>query len=243
MPVFTAMSYLVIKMLQLNSMTPFQRKLLDITATVILSAALLWGFWSFFQGQAVYDLFSNDYTKFQEYLNGIGAWSWVVYVWLVMLEVLIAFIPGWFVYPVGGAIFGLWPTIILVTIGNLIGASVSFWIGRKWGTQLLHKFIAEKTTRQFDSYMDRHGILAVFLLKVNPVTSLDILNYVAGASPIKFWKFTIANILGILPMIIFSAVLGEETFRIAPQILGVLALLAAIYIIWFFVTLPAKFRK
>ncbi len=231
---------------KINSMTERQRRVLDVTITLLLTSALVWGFWSFFQGEAVFNLFSNDAAKFRDYLVNLGAWASFTYIWLVILEVLIAFIPGWFVYPVGAAIFGFTQTIFLVMIANYIAASVSFWIGRRWGKPLLEKFISHNSINKFDGYMEKNGTWAIFFLKINPVTSFDIWNYIAGASKISYWKFTIANLLGILPLVVFSAALGEQGFEVAPQILGVLLLLTVLYVVWYFVNLPRKisdFRK
>jgi uncharacterized membrane protein YdjX (TVP38/TMEM64 family) len=225
---------------KIKLMTERQRRILDVFITLVLTAALAWAFWSFFQGDAVFNLFSNDASKFRDYLAGAGTWAAFAYVWLVILEVLIAFIPGWFVYPVGAAIFGFVETIFLVMLANFIAASISFWIGRRWGKPLLEKFIAQKYLTQFDAYMERNGTWAIFILKINPITSFDIWNYLAGASKIGYWKFTIANLLGILPLVVFSAALGEQGFEVAPQILGVLLLLTALYVVWYFVNLPRK---
>lgn len=230
-------------MLQLMYMDSKHRKLIDIAITIVVTVAIVWAFWSFFQGQAVFDLFSNDAERFREYLVGLGPAAEVAYIWLVMLEVLIAFIPGWFVYPVGSAVFGFATTIFLVMTANFLGGSLSFWIGRRWGKPLLQRFIAPNYISKFDAYMERNGTWAIFFLKINPITSLDIFNYLAGATPIKFWKFTLANMLGILPLVIFSAALGEQSYEVAPQILGVLLLLAIVYVVWFFVNLPGRIKK
>jgi uncharacterized membrane protein YdjX (TVP38/TMEM64 family) len=225
-------------------MTTSQRRLLDIVVTILASGLILWGFWSFFQGQVVFDLISNDAVQFRDYLlNSAGPLAAVVFTALVALEVIIAFIPGWFVYPVGGVIFGVGNSILLILLGNFIAASICFWIGRKWGQLLLGKFIAKKYLDQFNEYMSRRGSWAVFLLKVNPITSLDIWNYVAGASPLSFWKFSMANILGILPLTVFSAVVGEQGYKIAPQALGALVLVTIIYFIWLIVNIPHKMKS
>lgn len=229
--------------LKMKALTSKQRKLLDVLITLVLTSLLVWAFWSFFQGQVVFDLFANDATRFRNYLSSIGPAASGVYLLLVLLEVLVAFIPGWFVYPVGAAIFGFTNTILLVTFGNLFAASLSFWIGRRWGKPLLERFIAKQHMEKFDLYMERNGMWAVFFLKLNPITSLDIWNYVAGASNINFWKFTIANILGILPLIVFSAALGEEGYNLAPQLLGLLLLFTILYVVWFFVNLPTTIKN
>lgn len=211
---------------------------MDILATLILGLSLAWAFWSFFSGEVIFDLIFNDPQGFKNYLLGLGPWSVVTYVAAVMLEVLIAFIPGWFVYPVGGAIFGLGKTIALVLLGNFLAASISFWIGRKWGLPLLNKFIAGRHIQKFNDFMEHHGTLAIFLLKLNPITSFDLWNYLAGASPISFWKFTLANLAGITPLVVASTFLGEEGFRLAPQALAFIFLATLLYLVWLLVSWP-----
>jgi uncharacterized membrane protein YdjX (TVP38/TMEM64 family) len=224
-------------------MTERQRRILDVAITLMLTTALAWGVWSFFKGEIVFDLYANDTTQFRDYLVGLGAWAWFTYVWLIVLEVLIAFIPGWFVYPIGAALFGFMQAVALIMMANFIGASMSFWIGRRWGKPLVQKFVSRKYLVLFDKYMERNGTWAIFLLKVNPVTSFDFWNYVAGASNIGFWRFTIANMLGIFPLVLFFAAVGEQTFELAPQILGILILLTALYVVWYFVSLPRKISE
>ena len=119
---------------------------------------------------------------------------------------------------------------------------MSFGMGRKGGQPLLRKCIAGRQIRKFESYMQRHGVFSVIILKLNPLTSLDIWNYLAGASAISFMEFTIANMIGITPLIAISSMLGEGTYTLAPQILGILILLSILYAVWFLVTLPKKIK-
>lgn len=224
-------------------MTEQQRRILDISIISVLGVVLLWVFYSLFQGQVIVDLAVNNSENFQNYLLNLGVWSEVAFVGSVVLEVLFAFIPGYVIYPVGAAIFGFEKTVLLILFGNLLGASVSFWIGQRWGQPLIRKFISAKHIKKFEDYMQRHGSLSIFFLKLNPLTSLDIWNYLAGTSSMPFWKFTIANMVGITPLVIISAMLGQEAFIIAPQILGVLVLLTFVYVIWFLLNLPRKIAR
>jgi len=194
-------------------------------------------------GQAVFDLVVNNPQNLQNYLTQLGSWAEIVYVAIIVTELLIAFIPGWFVYPVGGAIFGLWSGFWLVLIGNFVGASIGFWIGRKFGTPLLRKFISKDYIQRFELFMQAHGSKSVFFLKINPITSFDIINYLAGASPISFWRFTFANLLGITPLLLASAFLGKEILAAVPHLLVVMLGLTLLYILWFVVHLPSKISK
>lgn len=223
-------------------MMPY-KKILDLTLGSILVILLLWVLFSLFQGNVLVDLLISNPQGFKDYIISLGVWSEIAYVGSVMLEVLIAFIPGWFIYPVGGAIFGFYQTLWLVLLGNFLAASISFWIGRKWGQPLLKKFIAPKYTAFFEQYMQTHGSISIFLLKLNPMTSFDLWNYIAGASRISYIKFSVANLLGILPLVVLSTFFGEEIYTVAPQILAVLFVLTIVYVAWFLVNLPKKISK
>jgi uncharacterized membrane protein YdjX (TVP38/TMEM64 family) len=220
-----------------------QRKILDGALTAVLGVVIVWVFFSLFEGKLITDLVINDSENFKRYLVDMGVWSRLAYIGSVMLEVLIAFIPGWIIYPVGAAVFGFNQTVLLVMAGNFFGASISYWIGQRWGKPLLRKFIAAKYIARFDEYMEKRGSLSIFLLKLNPVTSFDLWNYLAGASPMPYWKFTAANLLGIFPLVLISTFLGEETFTLAPQVLGVLVLITILYAAWFILNLPRKIRR
>ena len=224
-------------------MSPKIAKTLDILAALIVIVVLVWAAFSFINGQAVFDLILNNPERFSDYFREAGPWAEILFVAVVITELLIAFIPGWFVYPVGGALFGLWPAFGLVVLGNLIGASIGFWIGRKFGTPLLRKFISKEYIERFDLFVQAHGTKSIFFLKINPITSFDIFNYLAGASPIKFWKFTVANLMGITPLILAAALLGDELLAAAPQLLGAMILLTLLYILWFIINIPRRISR
>ena len=193
----------------------------------------VWAALSFFEGHTVKSLVYGDAENFKQSLLNLGPWAWIGFAVLVVMEVLISIIPGWIVYPVGAGLFGFPATVLLVLIGNFLGGSLCFWIGKKWGLNLLRKFIPEEKITKWEAYMEKRGALSLFFLKLNPLTSLDIWNYLAGASPLKFWKFTLANLLGIFPLVVASAYLGKESLELAPWMMVVFGLIAVFYITWF----------
>src|SRR3989338_6724937 len=113
-------------------MSPTWRKVLDITVASILTVLLLWLLFSLFEGRVLADLLINNPQGLHDYIVSLGVWARAAYVATIVLEVLIAFIPGWVVYPVGAAVFGFEETFWLVMLGNFLGASLSFWIGERW---------------------------------------------------------------------------------------------------------------
>lgn len=214
-----------------------RRRTIDLLAALVLTLLLAWAVFSFLGRHTVFGLFSNDSASIREALGGIGPWASFTFMWLVVLEVLVAFIPGWVIYPIGAAAFGFWPALGLILFGNVIGSSISFWIGRRWGLGFLKRFIGEKRVAQFGEYMHRHGAWSVFLLKLNPLTSFDIWNYLAGISPMAYDRFILSNLLGILPLTALAVAAGEGGYRLAPWMVLIFGMLTVVYAVWFFVKL------
>ncbi|MGE5392513.1 MAG: TVP38/TMEM64 family protein [Candidatus Saccharibacteria bacterium] len=216
-----------------------RQKIIDIILTLALTLLLVWAVLSFTGKHLVFELLRNDEGTIRDYLQDIGVWAAFAFITLVVLEVLIAFIPGWVVYPIGAALFGFWTGLGLILVGNFVGASISFWIGRRYGVPFLERFISARYIRHWEEFMKRHGSWSIFLLKINPLTSFDIWNYMAGVSPLSYGKFTVSNMLGILPLIALSVAAGEKGFKLAPWMIYVFGILTVAYVLGFLLKLSA----
>ena len=53
----------------------------------------------------------------------------------------------------------------------------------------------------------------VFVSRLVPFMSFDLMSYAAGLSAIKFWRFALATLLGLLPVSFALAYLGDETIK------------------------------
>jgi uncharacterized membrane protein YdjX (TVP38/TMEM64 family) len=53
--------------------------------------------------------------------------------------------------------------------------------------------------RRLDPYLEEHGTLAVFVLRLIPLVSFDAVSYAVGLSGLSFWKFLLATALGMIP--------------------------------------------
>src|SRR3954451_13974535 len=71
----------------------------------------------------------------QRYVMHLGAWSAICYP-LLYACCNILLIPGGFLSMGGGFFFGLWWGFLIILVGNVTGAEMSFyisrWIGRRW---------------------------------------------------------------------------------------------------------------
>ena len=77
----------------------------------------------------------------------------------------------------------------------------------------------------------RHGVLSITLLRVNPLTSSDIVSYAAGLTPISTSAVMIGTLFGMAPLCYIQAYLSMEVFTVFPWLIWPLIVGCVIYAI------------
>jgi uncharacterized membrane protein YdjX (TVP38/TMEM64 family) len=148
-----------------------------------------------------------------------------VYTLVVVMEVVVAPIPGALLYAPGGAIFGGFAGGTLSLVGNVIGAAICCVLGSMIGERLIG---AQAKTSQFGRYRERladRGLWVVLLLRINPLTSSDLVSYAAGVAGVSPWKVAAGTLIGLAPLCYLQAYFAEQIFTLIP---GPLLILAAV---------------
>ncbi|MBA2241473.1 MAG: TVP38/TMEM64 family protein, partial [Chthoniobacterales bacterium] len=109
-------------------MLPARRAVFIQFGGLLIVAGFLYGLSRFFP---VADLLA----EVQEHVMRWGAWSAICYPLLyACCNVLL--LPGGFLSVGGGFFFGLWWGFLIILVGNVAGAALSFyisrWIGKRW---------------------------------------------------------------------------------------------------------------
>ena len=81
---------------------------------------------------------------------------------------------------------------------------------------------------------------AGFLLRVNPLTSSDIVSYMAGAVGVPVWRVALGTFIGMAPLCYAQAYLAEQIFEILPGAVYVLVAAGLIYVAALVVWLTRK---
>jgi len=147
-----------------------------------------------------------------EYLQSFWPWTPVIAIVFLTLETVIAPLPAWPVLGANALIFGLWGGIAVSWAGAMLGAVICFWISRSFGRRWLERKLRQKYLHQIDEFSSRKGFWILLLARVIPVTSLDVLSYLAGLSRIPFWHFLAATGLGFLPGVTLYTLFAHDLF-------------------------------
>jgi len=219
-----------------------------LIAIILLFCVMGWLAWSFTDGGIIADLVNPDLssqeklTAVQDFFNAWGPLAPVVYVLVVVVEVVVAPIPGTLLYLPGGVIFGGFWGGLLSLIGNVIGAGVSCTLMRSLaGRKATQTFFGKQALEKYRLTIEKHGTAIIALLRVNPLTSSDIVSYAAGLTPIRIWKVMVGTCLGMAPLCFLQSYLSQELFSTLPWLIWPMILLCIAYAVGA-ITVLAKLR-
>ncbi|HEY4282416.1 MAG TPA: TVP38/TMEM64 family protein [Chthoniobacterales bacterium] len=150
-----------------------------------------------------------DYLAWvQQKVMHLGVWSAVWYPLLyACCNVLL--LPGGLLSVGGGFFFGLWWGFLIVLIGNVVGAAISFFIGRTVGRNCLKRGVLRNTT--FDALepaVEREGWKIILLSQLHPLFPTSLLNYLYGLTTIRFRTCILWVAVGQAPGLFLYTYLG-----------------------------------
>lgn len=164
----------------------------------------------------------------QLYFRGFGIAAPVAYVLFVTIEVVAAPIPGLLLYAPGGLIFGAIPGGLLALLGNVIGAGLSCLLARRLGGRFVGGLDSEGRLADLQRRLSRHGFWVILLLRLNPLTSSDLVSWAAGLSRIPLLTVMSATALGMAPLCLLQSWLSDSLFRVWPGLIGPLLILTLV---------------
>ncbi len=197
-------------------------RLLVVSMLLILATLAAWS-WS--TDGMVYqltrtDVGASDQTEaLKSCFAGFGAWAPFVYAVLVTIEVVVAPLPGLMLYAPGGILFGPLIGGGMALAGNIIGAGIACGLTRSLGSHWLNRFFSAEQLNHVQSVIDRRGTWLIFLLRINPLTSSDIVSYAAGLTRIPIWKVMLSTGAAMTPLCFGQAWLAEGLLDAFPQLI------------------------
>jgi uncharacterized membrane protein YdjX (TVP38/TMEM64 family) len=195
-------------------------------AALILVAAvgvLGWRFWPLMSGaqSAILDV--------ENMIRSWGAWGVAGSIGLMIAHSFLPF-PSEIVALANGMLYGpLWGAVI-TWIGAMLGASAAFAAGRILGQPVLRRLLSPRGQAGLARWSRKHGGLALLVARLIPVIAFNLVNYAAALTEISWWTFLWATGLGILPLTIVLAVLGDNVLDMPPW--GWALLLGAVAATW-----------
>lgn len=168
----------------------------------------------------VYLLF--DPAEVKVWIEASGAFGPLVLIFIKAFSVVFAPVSGAPVYPLAGAFFGFGPGWLYIIIGDFIGFTSAFVIGRFFGRKVVDKILSSKEEGLLSKIIGHistargffHACLTCFALP-------EVLAYGAGLSRLPYWKFILilwpASTVGAAALVYVGSFVGatRDSFALA----------------------------
>ncbi len=181
--------------MQPKSDKKFQGKII----LVLLIAALAGLFFTFdLQQYLSFAYLKSSQAAFQAYYAEHQLLTIVGYVLMYILMTALS-LPGATILTLaGGALFGLWIGLLLISFASTIGATLAFLSSRFLFKESMQSRFGERLTA-INQGVEQDGAFYLFTLRLVPVFPFFIINLVMGLTPIRIGVFYLVSQLGMLP--------------------------------------------
>jgi uncharacterized membrane protein YdjX (TVP38/TMEM64 family) len=150
-----------------------------------------------------------DGEALQARVGRLGILGPFAVVGLIALAIVFTPVPSAPIALAAGALYGhLWGTLYVVG-GAEIGALLAFFIARLVGYEVLQRWFGDQlSVGLLGSQNALTGI--VFVSRLLPFISFDLVSYAAGLTSLTVWRFALATLAGIVPASFLLAHFGDE---------------------------------
>lgn len=153
--------------------------------------------------------FFIDIEYVKENIQTAGPLAPIVYMLIKSLTVIFAPLSGSALYILSVPVFGFWYGLLYSFLGDLLGAIVTFYIGRIFGRPVVQYFAGKKNMIYIEKSLDLVSTIKGFIIfRLGTFTMPEIGSYAAGLSNIKFIPFIIIHMAIDLAPIITMTSLG-----------------------------------
>lgn len=216
-------------------MTQKQKKVISIIA--ICMVVLFAGVITWFIGRPLV-AFAEDPAAFRAWVDASGLLGRVLFVGMVVLQVVVAFIPGEPIELAAGYAFGFVEGSLLTLTGFLLGSWLVFTLVRRFGVKLVEVFFSENKLQQIRFLQNpKKTKIITFLLMLIPGTPKDMLSYFAGLTSLTTGQWLAIVAIGRLPSLMTStitgAAAGEKNYLLSGISLAVTLVVTAAGI-WYY---------
>ncbi len=216
-------------------MNETHKRIVAVAAVVIF--ILFCGAVGYFVGVPMIKL-AEDPAAFRALVDSYGLGGKLIFIGMVVLQVLVAFIPGEPIELAAGYAFGFWEGSLLTLIGFLIGSWLVFMLVRKFGVKLVEVFFSTDKIRQFSFLKNpKKTKVIAFLLMLIPGTPKDFLSYFAGLTQLTTLQWLTIVAIGRIPSLVTStitgAAAGEQNYLISAISLAATVVISVVGVIYY----------
>ncbi len=150
-----------------------------------------------------------DPTALEQRVNALGLWGPAALIVIMAVAIVVSPLPSAPIAMAAGAAYGhIWGTIYVIA-GAEIGALIAFGLAHMLGYQFMHRWFGDQIRT---GWLGSQNTLTwlVFVSRLIPFISFDVVSYAAGLTPISTLRFAVATLFGLVPAAFLLTHFGGE---------------------------------
>lgn len=153
---------------------------------------------------------ASEPNNFRDWIDSFGFWGRLIFIGAMVLQNVIAIIPGEPLEICAGYAFGTIEGTLLCIAASVIGSVIVFLFVRTYGMRFVELFFdKEKLGKLKFLHNTKKLNLFVFIFTVIPGTPKDMMSYFVGLTSMKLSTWIFITAVGRIPSIITSTIGGD----------------------------------
>lgn len=176
---------------------------------------------------------ASDRAAVNAYLGQFGLVGPLMLGLVLVLQVIVAAIPGHILMISGGFVYGFGTAFCLNLTATVGGSQAAFLLARWAGRPVVERLAPAEVLDKWNTLSTQKGLIFFLFAFMLPVFPADILNYVAGLSSLSNGRFFIANLFGRLPGVVLLTAIGAYGLELSGWVwLILLPATAGTFVAW-----------
>ena len=199
---------------------------IPLLLTIIIIGSLVGSYWIFpeykeFVKSAWNILTSGDEKRISNWVDQFGVWGPFFIIIFMILQMFLLVINVVALMVVSVLAYGpIWGSLVAVA-GIAVASTIGYFIGFLLGENAVDKLIGGKTKKKVIEKVQHYGFWAIIVARISPFLSNDAISFVAGLSRMPYFKFMGATLLGIFPLVVLIAFLGQDIQRLKTGLIWI----------------------
>lgn len=213
-----------------------RRRIISILSIIALLA--VYGLIAYFVGYPLVRQFQESPETFRDYVGSHGFWGQLMMIGIIILQVVIAIIPGEPFEVGAGFVFGWLEGTLLCLIGSAIATAMIYLGTKKWGIKMAEAFFPREKLNRFSFLKNEKKLdLLIFILFLIPGTPKDMITYLVGLTPMKLSTFLMLTSVARIPSVVSSTISGSlaqnGNTTAALITYGITLLISGVCVLWY----------
>ncbi|HEX9074365.1 MAG TPA: VTT domain-containing protein [Anaerolineae bacterium] len=142
-------------------------------------------------------------------LAGLGVWGPIALIGSLATVLVVPIIPASILQIGAGLAFGPLLGLLYASLADILGASIGFWVARRWGNALLTRWLSDKNRQVLTRLAQHMNWRTVMLLRLIPGPAYPLVSFAAGYASVGYGAYLAGSFAGVFPALVLLVFAGD----------------------------------